>query len=173
MKEIEGFPIQYDFSRFKKIADLIYFQGPFLSHYVSDKGEDYLFYWVDKDDTYNRWIIIRVNLTTLQQYINGKLSLRELIAHPNDGFAYMADVDSQLNYHRVILTQPSSLPDDYLPAKDAYYEFEPIPTEDGIELMTYELTIPYREQRKLENLLARLGFPIASLKKIVSHAAVF
>ena len=49
MRKIKGYDIQYDFSGFKKIADLIFFEGPFLSHYVSDKGDDYLFYWVDKD----------------------------------------------------------------------------------------------------------------------------
>ena len=47
----EGYNIDYDFSGFRKIADLIYFEGPFLSHYVSSKGDDYLFYWVDRDDS--------------------------------------------------------------------------------------------------------------------------
>ena len=50
MKKIEGYNIDYDFSGFRKIADLVYFDGPFLSHYVSAKGDDYLFYWVDRDD---------------------------------------------------------------------------------------------------------------------------
>ena len=45
MKTIKGFEIQFDFSSFKKIADLIFFEGPLLSHYVSSKGDDYLFYW--------------------------------------------------------------------------------------------------------------------------------
>ena len=33
MKKLKGFDIKYDFSGFKKIADLIYLDGPLLSHY--------------------------------------------------------------------------------------------------------------------------------------------
>lgn len=33
-----------------KVSDLIYFDGPFLSHYVHKSGDNYLSYWVDCDD---------------------------------------------------------------------------------------------------------------------------
>ena len=42
MRRIEGYHTDYDFSGFRKIADLIYFEGPLLSHYVSSRGDDYL-----------------------------------------------------------------------------------------------------------------------------------
>ena len=173
MRQIEGFDLQFDFSGFKKMADLVYFDGPFLSHYVSSKGDDYLFYWVDRDDTDNRWLVFRVNLANLQKYIGKELTLRELVANPNDGFLYSVDVDNDLRYHNVKLVQPSSLPEDYLPEPDSYYAFEPIPTVDANELMTYELTIPYKERSRLEELLLKLGFPISALKKVVAHAAAF
>ena len=86
MEKIKGFEIQFDFSNFKKIADLIYFEGPLLSHYVSGKGDDYLFYWVDSDDNDNRWLVLRVSLANLQRYMAKDLSLRELIETPNDGY---------------------------------------------------------------------------------------
>lgn len=54
MKTINGFSINFDFSKLIKVADLIYHDGPLLSHYVSNKGENYLFYWVDVDNEYNR-----------------------------------------------------------------------------------------------------------------------
>ncbi len=173
MRQIEGFDLQFDFSGFKKMADLVYFDGPFLSHYVSSKGDDYLFYWVDRDDTDNRWLVFRVNLANLQKYIGKELTLRELVANPNDGFLYSVDVDNDLRYHNVKLVQPSSLPEDYLPEPDSYYAFEPIPTVDANELMTYELTIPYKERSRLEELLLKIGFPISALKKVVAHAAAF
>ena len=53
MKTINGFSINFDFSKLIKVADLIYYDGPLLSHYVSNKGENYLFYWVDVDNEYN------------------------------------------------------------------------------------------------------------------------
>lgn len=173
MRTIEGYDIDYDFSRFMKIADLIYFEGPFLSHYVSSKGDDYLFYWVDRDDNDNRWLVLRVSLADLQKYIGKEKTLRELIEHPNDGYLYSVDVNDDLNYHNVKLVQPSSLPEEYLPEKDSYYDFEPVPAEDAEELMTYELTIPYKERSRFEAILHKIGFRVTALKKVASNAAAF
>ena len=173
MKNLEGYNIDYDFSGFRKIADLIYFEGPFLSHYVSSKGDDYLFYWVDRDDCDNRWLVLRVSLANLQKYVGKEITLRELIEHPNDGYLYAVDVNNDINYHDVKLMQPSSLPEEYLPETDSYYAFDPIPTDDAEELMTYELTIPYKERTRFEEILHKIGFPVSALKKVVSHAAVF
>ena len=50
MKTIKGICIKKrNFDKFKKVADLIYFDGPLLSHYVTNKGDNYLFYWIDQD----------------------------------------------------------------------------------------------------------------------------
>ena len=173
MKTIKGFDIQFDFSKFKKIADMIYFEGPLLSHFVSSKGDDYLFYWVDRDDEDNRWLVLRVSLSNLQKYMVKDMTLRELIESPNDGYLYCVDVDNDINYHNVKLVQPADLPEEYLPAKESYYEFEPVPTEDAAALMTYEVTIPYKERGRFEAFLLKIGFPVSSLKKVVSRAAVF
>ena len=43
MKTIKGICIKKrNFDKFKKVADLIYFDGPLLSHYVTNKGDNYL-----------------------------------------------------------------------------------------------------------------------------------
>ena len=174
MRKIEGYNINYDFSDFRKIADLIYFEGPFLSHYVSNKGDDYLFYWVDRDDSDNRWLVLRVSLAGLQKYIGKELTLRELIENPNDGYLYVVDVSNVIIYHDVKLVQPSALPEEYLPDADSYYDaFETIPAEDAEELMTYELAIPYQERTRFEEILHKIGFPVSALKKVVTNAAVF
>ena len=173
MRRVEGYDIQYDFSSFRKIADLIYFDGPLLSHFVSSKGDDYLFYWVDRDNSDNRWLVLRVNLANLQKYIGKEATLRELIENPNDGYLYSVDVSNDVTYHNVRLVQPSALPDEYLPEEDSYYAFTPIPADDAEELMTYELTIPYKERTRFEEILHKIGFPVSALKKVVNSAAAF
>ena len=173
MRRVEGYDIQYDFSSFRKIADLIYFDGPLLSHFVSSKGDDYLFYWVDRDSQNNRWLVLRVSLASLQKYIGKKITLLELIENPNDGYLYSVDVDNDIHYHDIKLVQPSAIPEDYLPEADSYYEFEPVPAEDARELMTYELTIPYNERTRFEEILHKIGFPVSAIKKVVTQAAIF
>lgn len=173
MRTIEGYSIDYDFSGFRKIADLIYFEGPLLSHYVSGKGDDYLFYWVDRDDRDNRWLVLRVSLADLQKYVGKAMTLRELIKHPNDGYLYSVDVNDDISCHNVKLVQPASLPEEYLPEMDSYYAFESIPAEDAEELLTYELTIPYKELNRFEEILHKIGFRVTALKKLTSQAAAF
>ena len=173
MKQIEGYSLDFDFNKFKRIADLIYFDGPFLSHYISDKGEDYLFYWGDQDEWDNRWLVMRVTLPSLQKFIGKEVTLREMMESPNDGFLYCVDVNDDLVFHDAVLVRPSSLPDDYFPASDSYYEFEPVVADDATELMTYELTIPTKERNRFEDLLHKIGIPVSSLKKMATKAAVF
>lgn len=109
----------------------------------------------------------------IPQYIAKDLTLRELVENPNDGFLYSVDIDNDLNYHNVKFVQPSALPEEYLPEDDSYYAFEPIPAMEANEMMTYELTIPYKERSRLEEFLLKIGFPVSALKKVVSKAAVF
>lgn len=55
-----------------KVSDLIYFDGPFLSHYVHKSGDNYLSYWVDCDGEFQRWLVFRVGITSLQKYVDKK-----------------------------------------------------------------------------------------------------
>lgn len=131
MKTISGFNIHFDFGKLTKVSDLIYFDGPLLSHYMSSKGENYLFYWVDVDEIYNRWLVVRTDIVTIQQYLDKKISLYTVMSTPNDGFLYMVDIDANASYHNIQLIQVDSLPEDYLPGQDSFYAFEP---SDDIDL---------------------------------------
>ena len=101
MKAINGFNFNFDFSKLIKVADLIYFDGPLLSHYMSDKGENYLFHWADADDEYNRWLVLRTDILSIKQYLDKKINLRSLIMEPNDGFVFSVDIDDNLNYTNI------------------------------------------------------------------------
>ena len=131
MTPLNGKKILKDFSEFTKVSDLIYFDGPLLSHFISPNGENYLYYWCDVDDTYNRWIIFRIDLPSVQKYIEKKISLRDLISHPSDGFIYVADIDNNIQYREIQLLLENEIPPEYLPQEDSYYDFE---IKDNISL---------------------------------------
>lgn len=124
MKTIIGFNLKFDFSNFIKVADLIYYDGPLLSHYMSSKGENYLFYWVDVDDECNRWMIVRTDIFSIQQYLEKKITLHSIITHPNDGFVYMVDIDNDIQYHNIKVVSIDDLPEEYTPMENSYYTFE-------------------------------------------------
>lgn len=131
MKTINGFNLNFNFSKLIKVADLIYYDGPLLSHYMSSKGDNYLFYWVDADNDYNRWVVIRTDIFSIQQYLDKKITLHSIITHPNDGFVYTVDIDDHINYHNTKVILIDDLPEEYTPMESSYYTFE---VKDDIDL---------------------------------------
>lgn len=124
MIPINGKHIDFDFSKYIKVSDLIYFDGPLLSHFISPNGDNYLFYWCDVDDLYNRWIIVRVDISIIQQYIEKKIPLKDIILSPLDGFVYVADIDNDINYQSVQILLSKELPDEYVPCDNSFFDFE-------------------------------------------------
>ena len=78
MKVTKGYNMNFDIKNLIKVSDLIFFDGPLLSHYISQRGENYLFYWVDVDDIANRWLIIRTDIFTIQEYLDKKITLYDV-----------------------------------------------------------------------------------------------
>lgn len=48
--EINGYPMEFNLQKLMKCSDLIYFDGPLLSHYIDDSGDNYLLYWLESDE---------------------------------------------------------------------------------------------------------------------------
>jgi hypothetical protein len=126
-----GIDIEYDFNGLTKINDLIYFDGPLLSHYVDASGNNMLFYWVDVDDKYNRWLFFRVENDLLNKYVDKKRTLFDLIRNRGDSFVYMVDIDDNILYHNTRLVLVKNIDSSYLPSEDSYFEFE---SSDNVDL---------------------------------------
>ncbi|GBC61773.1 hypothetical protein DENIS_2735 [Desulfonema ishimotonii] len=125
MKKLKGTKLEKFVlkSQLIKVADLIYFDGPLLSHFKNKNSENYLYYWCDADNL-NRWLIFRVSSQDLTLYLNKEITLYELIINPIDGFLYSVDIDENMEYRNIFMVQPDDLPESYIPEIDSYYEFE-------------------------------------------------
>lgn len=124
MKNLDGYNIPFDFDGFVQMSDLIYYDSPLLSHFVSKTGKDYLFYWVDIDEKFNRWMFFRVTPTVIQSYLDKKLSLREIICGLEEGFVSFVEIDDEANFLNTKIVKISSIPEEYLPSSQSYYCFE-------------------------------------------------
>lgn len=107
-----------------KIKDLIYFEGPLLSHFESVYKENFLFYWVDTNDTFNRWIIFRTSNELIDDYLEKRKSLYNLISDENNGNLYKVDIDSNLDYNNLSIIAFEDIPNSYLPEKNSFYTFK-------------------------------------------------
>ena len=123
MIQLRGIESKFPTNDLRKVADLIYFDGPFLSHYVSKSGDNYLSYWVDCDENNQRWLVFRVGINSLQNYVNKKKSLYELIKGVDDGFVYAVDISEDGTQSVPLMTFLADIPDEYLPTADSYFDF--------------------------------------------------
>jgi hypothetical protein len=97
-------------------ADLVYFDGPFLSLFKQSDGRDALFAWLDCDNRSNRWCVIPVTRSELWHYLNGKVSLRSLIlALPSILIFNTGAKASRRTFYEI-----DALLDDYLPDQESF-----------------------------------------------------
>ncbi len=106
---------------FQKITDLIVQGSPVLCHYQSQRREDFLFYRVDGDLLYQRWLVCRVTFDQLLQYLDRKVSLQLVFMNPADGFLYSVDSDPAGSFFQPRLLPVAEVPKYYFPDKKSYY----------------------------------------------------
>ena len=122
MEKIKGIRIRKLTIQLEKMGDLFAYEGPILSHFISDNNEDYLFYWVESDDTYNRWLVYKTNNYFLRNFFQQKMNHQDLLQLAVDGFVYVIDINDDLDYENIIITPTENIPLSYFPPKDSFYE---------------------------------------------------
>jgi hypothetical protein len=111
-------------SGLKRVRDLLYFDGPLLTEYVSSSGDNYLFYWCDCDESVNRWMVLRVSEANVLRLVNRFVPLDFVIpAGSKDEFVYL--IDNSYSGNRtssVKLVSLTDIPESYKPERGAYLE---------------------------------------------------
>ncbi len=108
-----------DFQLFKK-GDIIEFEGPLLSHFSDEMGEDYFMKWVDKDSECNRWLLFNISKIDLNDYFQNSKTLRNLIKSSNE-IVYLIDIDDNINYKKIQVLSKDSIPENYLPTDKSIF----------------------------------------------------
>lgn len=82
-----------------KMGDLIYYEGPFLSHFKSE-DEDYFCDWLDNDDNVNRWGLFKITKDNLKKYFKKELTLNQLILLNDEIIIWEIGnlIDGKMNY---------------------------------------------------------------------------
>lgn len=115
-------------------ADIIFFEGPFLSLYSLDHGQDALFLWVDCNDNDNRWLIIDVRQGTLLSYLTKKISLLDVIQASDNLIMFdLYSYEDVFRRKKAIKITFDQIPSTYLPSSDSFLSDE-IATDDAERL---------------------------------------
>lgn len=104
-----------------RMEDIIYLDGPILTHYLDGNGRDILFYWVDFSESVNRWLVFNIENNELFNYLSGGISLQSLIKEIVTPFVFLVDLDEMGNYSNCIILDSFNIPANYIPGDDSFY----------------------------------------------------
>ena len=119
-----------------KIGDLLYMYYPLQTLYRTSKGELYMCNWMEHDDTYSRWLLFKVSINIIVNYLNNKLSDLQLLQTVRTSFICF-DVDANENHHNIVACSLDDLPLSYLPKPSALFDGDDSP--DIREIRAYLL----------------------------------
>lgn len=118
---------------FIRIGDLSYFEGPLLTLFEDAAlGHLYLFDWVDRSATQNRWLVYRITPELLLSFISGQVSHAELMASNPSGRVFVTDIDVNHRNGEYILDELNEIPSQYFPAHDSMFDIADCPSYQKI-----------------------------------------
>jgi hypothetical protein len=115
---------QLPFKNLEKVSDLLYYDGPILSHFRDKYGKDILFYWVDYNNEYNRWLVFQVTEKQLFDYLLQKGSLKSIIENPFNDIYYCVEIGEEIEYKNVYQIFKEDINQKYIPKKDVIFQSE-------------------------------------------------
>lgn len=129
-------------SNWLRIGDLSNFEGPILSLF-QDLESNYLFLydWVDRDQTHNRWMIYTVYADKLNQFLNKEISHFDLFQQRPTEAVYVSDMDNRgMNFSQYPILELVEVPEDYVPSKENYFDEGDCVGEERIRLVVSKTT---------------------------------
>jgi len=107
--------------KLKKMGDFLFHEGPIQSHFISDKDEDYLFFWADIVGNTNRWMVVKSNPNLLHLFFTKKINTKDLITNNPENFVYFIDINQLGDWEKIQLVANLNIPTTYYPSEDSYY----------------------------------------------------
>jgi hypothetical protein len=122
MEKLNAFSIADLGIKLQLQGDLLYHEGPLLSHFVNEDNpnEHYFYKWVDSDNACNRWLVFRISAEKLRLFFDQKINLLQLIRQ--NPFVYFIDLDNDLHQKNISICQTLNIPDDYLPSENSFFK---------------------------------------------------
>lgn len=106
---------------FKFIRDIEYYEGPILSEYHCEE-KVFLFKWVDYNADGNVYVVIESSPSEISDYLNLKISMRQAVKSDAKSTPCLIITVNKGQVVKSEKTIIGTLPEEYLPGADAYYE---------------------------------------------------
>jgi hypothetical protein len=99
--------------------------------YRTSKGQLYVCTWVERDDTYSRWLLFKVIREDVLDYLDNKISSLQLVKNAVEPLICF-DVDEHQNNNNIVACVFNDLPLSYLPKPSVMFNEENTPDIETI-----------------------------------------
>ena len=106
------------------MGDLVFHEGPVISHHIDNTGKDYLYYWVDADKHFNRWMVFYASPELLLRFLEKQITWKGVIKNAPEKKVLFVDVDDNLMCRYVTLSKIENVPAAYFPLDTSYFDEE-------------------------------------------------
>ncbi|MGJ1404474.1 hypothetical protein [Sphingobacterium siyangense] len=116
-----------------RIGDIVNFEGPLMTLYQDQKYFDlYIFDWVDRDDTTNRWLAYQVDAYALNKFVNKDIQHQELFESISDRPIYVVDILHGNLLQNSMIRHIGTIPEKYMP-ENIFFDEQDCPSLDKIK----------------------------------------
>lgn len=105
------------FGKIKPDAVLVEYNGPNIFTFLGKDSKEYFAYLIDEEEAKYYYLIVPTSKSRTDKLIHGTMSLLEMINQP---WGWIASIENDSQPKSVHEIDPTYLPIEYLPTKDAY-----------------------------------------------------
>lgn len=110
------------YSKLGLVSHLIFYEGPYLSHFKDATDTNVLFQWCDVTETHNRWIVFAASVVDIRDYLQKVLSQKELLLRAEGNRVFLVDINETGAYDAIKAISAEQIPKDYWPSSDSYFD---------------------------------------------------
>lgn len=152
-------------------ATLEYYDVPQIITAADATGTRYLCTLYEQAADACRYLGVQISEPRLMAFIGGQLDLRDAYRHPEvDNALYVVEVSGEALTATTLL-QPADLTEAMLPEAGYYYDATDLTEEAAPDTDTYQLEVPAHDRITFSTLIARMGWPVLSLRKNIGKVA--
>ena len=151
---------------------LEFYDVPQILTAVDAMGTNYLCTLFEQKEDCYLYLGVQISVPRLMAFVGGQLDLRETYTHPEvDNALYLVEVRKE-SLEATTLLQPEELTEAMLPLSGYFFDSADLSDNSETATDTYQLEVPTRDRLTFSTIMARMGWPVSSLRKTIGKVAV-
>jgi len=147
MHELNGTQLpEWPYKDLEWFGDILEIDGPTLSEFRNSLNQSFMYFWCDCDESFNRWMVFRINENDRIRLLVGDLSLAQIVKTACSEFVFFVDISEKSKKYWYV--DGSLVDNSYFPKDSSFISL----SEDSDLLDRSNISILFNENWNIESL---------------------